>query len=135
MAPFPRVPAEVVQDEFQRHLLSPDQLRDRSWRPESTVSEFIRHRVRVTVFLLQRVSCDESGLDGPVPIILPAEQAEIRAMIRATLATIVSFRVTLRYIPYSVPNFRSDPCREPVSTRRRNFTRFGPLVSQFLPSW
>lgn len=93
MAPFPRTPADIVQEQFRQHLLSPEQLQDRTWRPDCPVAEFIRHRIRVTVFLLQRVTCDENGLNGPVPVILPAEQVEIRGMIRAVLATIVGLLV------------------------------------------
>lgn len=89
MAPNPRTPVDAVRSQIQAILLDQEELLDRNWQPSGTVSEFLRFNIRVAVFLLQRVSCDETGLNGPVPVVLPSEVTEIRQIIHAILGSLV----------------------------------------------
>ncbi|KAJ7448447.1 hypothetical protein B0H11DRAFT_1929113 [Mycena galericulata] len=90
MAPNSPLPVSLVKPAFLSHLLDASQLADPTWVPSSSISDFIREKIRIMVYLLQRVTFEEAGVPGLMVLLSEPEQAEMRLLIRHLLTTLRS---------------------------------------------
>ncbi|KAJ7510237.1 hypothetical protein B0H11DRAFT_2216045 [Mycena galericulata] len=91
MAPNSPLPVLLVKPAFLSHLLDASQLADPTWVPSSSISDFIREKIRIMVYLLQRVTFEEAGVPGLMVLLSEPEQAEMRLLIRHLLTTLARF--------------------------------------------
>ncbi|KAJ7493735.1 hypothetical protein FB451DRAFT_1387883 [Mycena latifolia] len=87
-----RVPIPAWRGVLEHILLSPETLLDRNWIPSTPVSEFLRKRMRPTVYFLQRASCDGNGFEGMPVVVPPDEQEEIRGYLQLILGALRQVR-------------------------------------------
>ncbi|KAJ7457224.1 hypothetical protein B0H11DRAFT_1925162 [Mycena galericulata] len=80
----------VIKPVFLDHLLSEPEMLDREWQPATTISDFIRERVRINVYLLQRATCGPGGLVAPRLLLSESDQSEVRLLIRRFMGTLVA---------------------------------------------
>ncbi|KAJ7435083.1 hypothetical protein B0H11DRAFT_2257571 [Mycena galericulata] len=82
------LPVSVIKPVFLDHLLSEQEMLDRDWQPITTVSNFIRERVRINVYLLQRATCGPGGLVAPRLLLSESDQSEVQLLIRRFMGTL-----------------------------------------------